>query len=259
MYESGHAEENCQNLQLLREMAQLTLAQAVTMNSFDPSYFIHGANVLLLLAYSVRDILWLRLCALASSLIAIPYLFLQPKPLWAPITWSLLFASINVLQSWRLLLERRPVKLTPEEEYVRKLVFEGVPPRKVLQVLSIGSWGSTATGERLIERGKCPEEISLIVRGKVRVTRDGLVLGELVAGNLMGSALLLSGVPADVDAVALEPVRTVRWEIATLQRYLPANPDVRITMQRHLARDLAGKVVVFAERDGKGQERRNLG
>jgi hypothetical protein len=35
-------------------------------NSLNPDYFIHGANVVLLLAYSVRDILWLRLFALAS-------------------------------------------------------------------------------------------------------------------------------------------------------------------------------------------------
>jgi len=229
------------------------------MNSFDPSYFIHTANVLLLLAYSVRDILWLRLCALASSLVAIPYFILQPTPLWAPIGWSALFVAINVFQSWRLLVERRPVKLTPEEEYVRGLVFEDVPPGRVLQVLSIGSWVNTAMGERLIESGKSPEAISLIARGKVLVTRDGLVLGELVAGSLVGSALLLSGAPADVDAVAVEPVRALRWEIATLQRYLAAHPDVRITMQRHLARDLARKVVSFGERGDKEQERRNLG
>ena len=259
MYESADAEENCQNLQLPREMAHLTLARAVTMTLFDPNYFIHAANVLLLLAYSVRDILWLRLCALASSLIAIPYFALQPKPLRAAISWSVLFAAINIFQSWRLLVERRPVKLTPEEEYVRGLVFEDVPPRKVLQVLSIGSWITTAMGERLIESGKCPEAISLIVRGKVRVTRDGLVLGELVAGNLVGSALLLSGAPADVDAAAVEPVRTMRWEIATLQRYLAANPDVRITMQSHLARDLAGKVVSFGERGDQELKRRNWG
>ena len=229
------------------------------MNLLDPSYFIHAANVLLLMAYSVRDILWLRLCALASSLIAIPYFILQPTPLWAPISWSALFAAINVFQSWRLLVERRLVKLTPEEEYVRGLVFEDVPPRKVLQVLSIGSWITAAKGERLIERGKCPEAIALIVGGKVLVTRDDLALGQLVAGNLVGSALLLSGAPADVDAVAVEPVRAMRWEIATLQRYLASNPEVRITMQRHLARDLAGKVVAFAERGDKGQEHRNLG
>jgi len=31
-----------------------------TMTAFSPDYFIHVANVLLLVAYSVRDILWLR-------------------------------------------------------------------------------------------------------------------------------------------------------------------------------------------------------
>jgi hypothetical protein len=42
------------------------------------------------------------------------------------------------------------------------------------------------------------------------VTRDERVLGDLVAGNLVGSALLLSGILADVNAVAVEPVRAIR-------------------------------------------------
>src|ERR1700746_1701036 len=168
----------------------------------NPDYFIHAANILLLAASSVRDILWLRLFAVASSLAAIPYFVFQPTPLWAPISWSAVFAAINLFQSWRLFVERRPVKLTPEEEAVRRLAFRDLPPRKVLQVLSIGSWTSADTGERLIEHGKCADAISLIIRGKVQVARDGCILGELVAGNLVGSALLLRVVPADVAARA---------------------------------------------------------
>lgn len=212
------------------------------MSSLHPDYFVHAANVLLLVAYSVRDILWLRLFAVAASLIAMPYYVLQPTLLWAPLIWSGVFAAINLYQSWRLYLERRPVKLTPEEEEVRRLVFRDLAPRKVLQVLSIGSWTTAETGEQLIERGKSLEAISLIVRGKVRVTRDERVLGDLVAGNFVGSALLLSGAQADIDATVVERVRTMRWEVATLERYLSANPETRIVMQHHLARDLAGKL-----------------
>lgn len=120
------------------------------MTSFNSDYFIHAANVLLLLAYSVRDILWLRLFALASSLIAMPYFVFQPTPLWAALSWSVLFAVINLFQSWRLFVERSPVKLTPEEEDIRRLVFRDLAPRKVLQVLSLGSWITAETGERLI-------------------------------------------------------------------------------------------------------------
>jgi hypothetical protein len=74
------------------------------VSSFNPNYFIHVANVLLLVAYSVRDILWLRLFALTSSLVAIPYFALQPTPMWAPLSWTVIFAAINMFQSWRLLL-----------------------------------------------------------------------------------------------------------------------------------------------------------
>ena len=212
------------------------------MNSFSPNYFIHAANVLLLVAYSVRDILWLRLFAVGASLVSIPYFVLQPTKLWAPLSWTIVFAAINLLQSWRLFIERRPVKLTPEEEDIRRLVFRDLPPRKVLQVLSIGSWTTLEVGERLIERGKLPETVSLIVRGKVRVTRDGRVLGEQIAGDVVGSALIFSSVPAEVDAVVLEPGRAMRWQFGTLERYLAANPETRTIMLQHVARDLAEKV-----------------
>jgi hypothetical protein len=56
--------------------------KGIVVNSVNANYFIHGANILLVVAYSVRDILWLRLFALAASLITIPYFLLQPKPLW---------------------------------------------------------------------------------------------------------------------------------------------------------------------------------
>jgi hypothetical protein len=209
------------------------------MNS---NYFIHAANVLLLVAYSVRDILWLRLFAVGAALISIPYFLLQPTKLWAPLSWSVVFAAINLFQSWRLFIERRPVKLTPDEEDIRRLVFRDLPPRKVLQVLSIGSWTTLEVGERLIEQGKLPETVSVIVRGKVRVTRDGRVLGDLIAGDFVGSALILSGIPAEVDAVTVEPGRAMRWEVGALERYLTANPEARTVMLQHVARDLAAKV-----------------
>ena len=212
------------------------------MTNYSPDYFIHGANILLLVAYSVRDMLWLRLFAVAASVLSIPYFLLQPTTLWAPLAWTIGFAGINLLQSWRLFMERQPVKLTAEEAEVRRLVFHDLPPRKVLQVLSIGSWVTAQPGERMIESGTVPDAVSLIVSGKVRVTKDGHFIGTLGAGQVAGSTLILSGIRADVEAVVENPVRAVRWQLATLEKYLNANPDTRTAMQRHLARDLATKV-----------------
>jgi len=212
------------------------------MNSFNPNYFINAGNILLLVAYSVHDVLWLRLFAVAASLITIPYFVLQPTTLWAPLIWTVVFAAINSLQSWRLFNERRPVKLTPDEEEIRRLAFRDLPPRKVLQILSLGSWTTLEVGEHLIESGKIPDAVSLIVHGKVRVTRGGHVLGELVPGDFLGSALIFSGIPAEVDASTVEPGRAMRWEIGPLERYLAANPETRTVMLQDVARDLAGKI-----------------
>jgi CRP-like cAMP-binding protein len=218
------------------------------MDSINPNYFIHAANVLLLFAYLLRDMLWLRLLALASSLCAMPYFLLHPKPLWAPLLWSVVFATVNLFQAWRVYAERRPVKLTDEEEEVRRLAFEDLPPKKVLEVLSIGSWSTANPSERLLEQGKRPDAVFLIVRGMVHLNRNGKHFADMVPGNLVGSALLLTGASSDVDAVAAGPVRTMQWELETLDRYLSANPDTRIVMQRHLVHDLAAKLVTYADR-----------
>jgi CRP-like cAMP-binding protein len=212
------------------------------MTNLPPDYFIHAANILLLVAYSVRDILWLRLFAVAASVMSIPYFLLQPTTLWAPLGWTVGFAGINLVQSWRLFMERQPVKLTAEEEEVRRLAFKNLPSRKFLQLLSIGSWVTAQPGERMIESGKAPGAVWLIVSGKVRVAKDGRVVGALGAGQLVGSALILSGLQADVEAVVEDPLRAMRWQVDTLERYLNANPDTRTAMQQHLARELALKV-----------------
>ena len=217
------------------------------MTNFSADYFIHAANILLLVAYSVRDILWLRLFAVGASVVSIPYFLLQPTRLWAPLGWTVVFAGINLLQSWRLFMERQPVKLTAEEEEVRRLLFKDLPPRKVLQVLSIGSWVTAQRGERMIKSGTAPDAVALILSGKVRVTRDGHVVGVLGAGQLVGSALVLSGIQTDVEAVVEAPVRAMRWQVGTLERYLNANPDTRTAMQKHLSHDLAVKVEHLAK------------
>ena len=53
---------------------------------------------------------------------------------------------------------------------------------------------------------------------------------------------MLSGAPAEVDAVTVEPVRALRWELATLRQYLEADSETRMVFQRNLTRDLAGKL-----------------
>ncbi|PYX21723.1 MAG: hypothetical protein DMG82_17055 [Acidobacteria bacterium] len=69
----------------------------------------------------------------------------------------------------------------------------------------MGIWTNDEAGERLIERGKHIDTLSLIISGRVRVSRDERIIVDLVAGDIVGSTLLMTGAPADVDAVVGEP------------------------------------------------------
>ena len=79
------------------------------------------------------------------------------------------------------------------------------------------------------------------------MSRDERVIVELVAGDIVGSALNMTGVPADVDALVVEPVRAISWEVGSLERYLAANLETRITMLNHLYRDFAGKIGLLSK------------
>jgi len=51
-------------------------------------------------------------------------------------------------------------------------------------------------------------------------------------GRPRAYALPLSGAVVETDAVAVEPVHAVRWEVKTLNRYVSANPETRIIMMQ---------------------------
>ena len=70
---------------------------------------VHVANVLYLISYLVRDILWLRVLTIFAGLSLLPfYCHCSDHILWAPIGWNALFISVNLIQIGILLRERRP-------------------------------------------------------------------------------------------------------------------------------------------------------
>jgi hypothetical protein len=80
------------------------------MNIQAADYLVHFSNILLLVSYSVRDILWLRWFAVAAALTNIPYFLFRDGAL-AACSLALVFTSMNLHQIARLYLERRPVVL----------------------------------------------------------------------------------------------------------------------------------------------------
>ena len=116
-------------------------------------YLVHFSNILLLVSYSVRDMLWLRWFAVAAALTNIPYFLLQGTVLWPPVLWALVFIAINLYQIARLYLERRPVVLSADEQALYDLSFRSLRPREFVALSLVGEWKS-ARGRRADRDGR---------------------------------------------------------------------------------------------------------
>jgi hypothetical protein len=219
------------------------------MSIIPADVLVHLSNVLLLIAYSVRDILWLRWFAVAAALINIPYFLLQSNILWPPVGWAVVFTVINLYQIGRIYWERRPVVMSGEEKTLYDLGFQTLQPRDFLSLTMIGEWRTAAVGEKLMTAGECVTSICLPISGAVQVRRQDEVWGTLRPGQAIGTAMALLGEASPVDAVVSESTRYLCWPLAGIRTFLDRKPELRSTLSRLTNQELARKMQQAASQD----------
>src|SRR5262249_29634333 len=212
------------------------------MNGHLAAYLVHFSNILMLVAYSVRDILWLRWFAVAAALTNIPYFLFQPEILWPPVVWALIFTAINLYQIVRLYLERRPVVLSEDEQKLYDMAFRSLRPRDFLSFALVGEWRTAAPGDVVMTEGKPVSSICIPISGSVQVRRQGTNLVALEPGRLIGTALALTGDPSPVEATFTKPARYMCWPLESIRSFLDRRPELRVALQGLVNRELAGKL-----------------
>jgi hypothetical protein len=204
--------------------------------------YIHVANAIYLCSYLVKDILWLRVLTIVAGFVLLGYYVFMPAPVWAAVAWNVVFSAINLWQIRRLLLDRRPVRLRPDELLLYQLAFRRLTEREFAKLLAVGDWKDIQAGERLVRRGEELDQLIVLASGRVRVEADGKTLSELRAGCLVGEMSFVTGQTPNADVVALEPTRTVAWRDEVLRQLLDKNVQLRAAVQQVIGEDLIAKV-----------------
>jgi CRP/FNR family cyclic AMP-dependent transcriptional regulator len=212
------------------------------MNIQPIDYLVHFSNVLMLVSYSVRDILWLRWFAVAAALTNMPYFLMQHTILWPPILWAVVFTAINLYQISRIYLERRPVVLSGDEQRLYDLGFQSLRPREFVALTLVGEWKSGTAGEKVLTEGEPVSRLCIPIAGSAEVRKQGKSVGRLEPGHIIGTALALTGAPSPVEATFTEPARYMSWPLPSLRTFMDKRPDLRVALQALVSRDLAGKV-----------------
>jgi hypothetical protein len=208
----------------------------------------HFSNLLLLVSYSVRDILWLRWFAVAAAITVVPYYLLRAEILWPPILWGGVFMSINLYQIARVYAERRPVLLSSDEQKLYDLGFQALRPREFLSLALLGEWKDAAPGDQPITELETVSSICIATQGTIRLSTQGKQWAVLDPGHVMGTALSLTGNPSPFSASFVDSGRYIRWPLADVRAFLDKRPDLRRIMQNLVSRDLAGKLEALATR-----------
>ncbi len=203
-------------------------------------YLLHIANVLYLFAYSVRNVMWLRIITVIAILCLIPYYYAHQMPM--PIAWNALFVAVNIVQIVLLVLENRPVFLGEEELQLYRTVFRGLKPREFLKLLSIAQWKQAKLGEEILAQDKPVAELILISSGRGTVELDRRYVADLGGGQFVGEMGFLTEKPASASVVASLPTTYLSWPVAKLRTLLATTPGLHLKIQGVLGSDLVGKL-----------------
>jgi hypothetical protein len=195
------------------------------------AFWINAANILYLVSYSVRDILWLRILTVAAASLLIPYYALQPTPLMAAFDWNVVFIAINLYWIVRLMMERRPVHFTPDEARLKLLSFTSLTDQEARKLFDTGKWEDLSPGDSIVKHDVDGGRLSVILRGVAAVMHSGTMIDTFGEGQYLG-AIDENANQLDVDVVVQQEVCVMSWSRSYLHTFLANRPAAALALQR---------------------------
>jgi hypothetical protein len=202
----------------------------------------HVSCLLALVSFWVRDILWLRVLSIGSSLVWLGAMFIFGPVFGASVFWNLVFISINSWRSAQLILESRAVDFTGEEAEMYRTVFAKFKPVEFNRLLRAGRWRSEADGVALLIEGEEPCGICLLTAGKLMVEKAGREVASLSPFEFVGEMGYLTGERSSATVRSVGQVRFFHWDRAKLAGIFAREPSLQFAFQSLLTADLSKKL-----------------
>lgn len=202
---------------------------------------IHIANALLLISFSVRSMIALRLLNIAAGGFFIAYFLMMDTPLYSSIAWNVVFGVVNLYRVARIIAERRPPHLTADEQRLHHLAFSELPPRRYRALLDLGTWENGVPPDLVASEGDPGHTLWVVAEGQLEV---GLPSGTctLSPGDFVGDGELFTQESHVADVRVVDPVRLVRWDMDTLRRFMSDDGESGAVLQRCLGRSLVRRL-----------------
>jgi CRP-like cAMP-binding protein len=205
-----------------------------------PNFFLNLGNVLYLVAYSVRDMMWLRIITVIGTMCLMPYYYC--RALYEPMAWATLFTIVNLIQIGILILEERPVFFGDRELQLYRSIFQTLKPREFAKLLTIAEWKTAKIGEELLQQDQPVPALMLISSGRGSVELDGRHVANVTSGQFVGEMGFLTQNNASARVVAALATEYLAWPTQKLRALLASSPALHVKLQGILGSDLIVKL-----------------
>jgi hypothetical protein len=220
----------------------IPMRDLLTDEVFGLNGLINLANLSFLLAFALRDVLILRVLALVSDVLIIPYYYFQPEPLWPPIFWGLALIIVNGVQIVVLISERRPVIFSKKEEELHRVAFATVDKREFLKMASLARWIELPPGMLIFKKDQQISDAVILLSGEIDAVLDSKVIWVYRPGQLIGNVSAYSGLVSPVDVVTRGQTRLAMWDMEQMVQFTASKPELRAQLLHIMSTDLAAKL-----------------
>ena len=193
------------------------------------------------ICYVVRDVLVLRILAVLAMITIMPHFMIGGHDYHAA-WWNLLFIAINSTWIVLILIERRPPKLTPDQQKLYELTFQGCTPRQMIQLLDLAQWKAAEPEEVLVEQGVHLEQLILVHSGTAKVKVNRRAVARLGDGDFVGEMSYLSDEPTTAQVVARDHLRYLVWKRDELERTFEKRVELESALNGVIGVNLVDKL-----------------
>ncbi|MDQ1267050.1 MAG: hypothetical protein QG635_2203 [Bacteroidota bacterium] len=203
----------------------------------------HGANIIYVIGFMVRNILWLRILMVGGAITEIIYsYYYYNDPLWVNIFWCSIYILVNFIQLILIVRDKLNLKFTEEESRLFKLAF--TPMNEILykKLIGIADWVEADPGFVLVDEGVKIDRLLLIYSGIAEVENKGTVVAYLRDGNFVGEMSYITGNVTSAKVTALSHLKYVVWDKETLGSLITRNKDIDESLKSIFNIDLVKKL-----------------
>ncbi len=210
---------------------------------------LNTANIIFLVAFLAKKIVWLRFLTITGNILVIPYyLYYLEPPLWNTIVWLCIYTAINMVMLFIIYLESRPIKLSDLEQKIYNMTFKSLEPRVFKKLIDHGSLEEFHPEVVLVTRDSELDSLMYVVEGEAEVV---LKHGErliIPTGGFIGEQSFITGGKTSADVTTgKEAAKIIRWNSEALRKHLAGKEILKDNLDLIFTADLIYKLRYMEE------------